>query len=264
MNILVCIKQVPDPESAFAVDPERPRLDANSIGDRQMNRFDAYALEAALRLRESGIEVCIDVVTVGPKRCGDVLKRAVGMGADRAFHLLDEFDAHSDDPQWIAGAIASWAGQGAYDLILAGVISEDRMQGVTGPALAALLHRPCATAVVTFQIFREKKVVLAEREIEEGNRDRVELDLPAVLTIQSGIHTPRYPSLSNLLRAGRKPPQWIDTAPWAMPQPKQLVILMKPPQRHRHGRLLRGNPEQKATELLSIFRDRGLLRDGTP
>lgn len=264
MNILVCIKQVPDPESAFAVDPETPRLDANSMGELQMNRFDAYALEAALRLRESGIEVRIDAVTVGPKRCGDVLKRAVGMGADRAFHLIDEFDAHADDPQWIAWAIASWARQGAYDLVLAGVISEDRMQGVTGPALAALLHLPCATAVVALQPSMEKKIVRAEREIEEGNRDIVELDLPAVLTIQSGIHTPRYPSLSNLLRAGRKPPQRIETAPWAMPQTKQSVILMNHPQRHRHGRLLGGSPEQKAAELLAIFRDRGLLRDGAP
>ncbi|MBI9082051.1 MAG: electron transfer flavoprotein subunit beta/FixA family protein [Desulfobacterales bacterium] len=264
MKILVCIKQVPDPESAFAVDPEAPRLDANTIGDLQMNRFDAYALEAALRLRESGIEIRIDAVTVGPKRCGDVLKRAVGMGADRAFHLLDEFEANADDPQWIAWAIASWARQEAYDLVLAGVISEDRMQGVTGPALAALLDLPCATAVAAFQLSTEKKIVRAEREIEEGNRDIVELDLPAVLTIQSGIHTPRYPSLSNLLRAGRQPPQCIQTAPQVMPQPKQSVVLMNHPQRTRHGRKLGGSPEQKAAELLALFRARGLLKDGAP
>ena len=264
MNILVCIKPVPDPESAFAVDPSGKSVAPSSVSGMQMNRLDAYALEAALRLRESGVHGGIDAVSVGSHPCADVLKRAVGMGADRGFHLLDDVDAHANDPQWIAGAIAAWARPGAYDLILAGVVSEDLMQGVTGPALAALLQLPCATAVVAFELSAEKTAVRAEREIEEGNRDVVELDLPAVLTIQSGVHTPRYPSLSNLLRAGRQPPRSIQTDPQALPVPRQSVVRMDYPRRTRHGRMLGGSPEQKAAELLALFRDRGLLKDGVP
>ena len=265
MNILVCIKQVPCPESPFTVDVGGVRIDAASIGEWQMNRFDAHALEAALQLRESGVEARIDAVSVGPPRCADVLKRAVGMGADRGFLLLDESRRCDDDPQWVASAIAEWARPGGYHLVLTGIISEDAMQGVTGPALAVRLGLPWATAVVSFQTAPQTRDrLLVERELEEGRRHRLELDLPALLTIQSSDQTPRYPSLSNLLRAGRRPPESIDTSTLELPLPRQSQVSLAPPRRRRSGRRLDGSAAQKAEELLLFFRHRGLIREVLP
>jgi electron transfer flavoprotein beta subunit len=264
MKILVCIKQVPDPESAFSVDAGAPRIDDASIGGFQMNRFDAHALEAALRIRESGVGARIDTVSLGPGRCSDVLKRALGMGADRAFHLLDEDENHAADPLWNAAAMAAWAEPAGYDLILTGIISEDLMQGATGPALAARLDLPWATAVVALETDPEKRTVRAEREIEGGNRDMVELRLPALLTIQSGMHTPRYPSLSNLLRAGRKPPPCIDIDPEVLPPTQQRTCRIFVPGRRRHFRTIDGSPREKAMALLGLFKESGLLKETTP
>lgn len=264
MNILVCIKQVPCPESAFAVDAEAARIDAAGIGEWQMNRFDAHALEAALQLRESGLEARIDAVSVGPSRCTEVLKRAVGMGADRAFLLLDDTGRCEDDPQWVASVVARWARSEDYHLILTGIISEDGMNGVTGPALAARLGVPWATAVVCLGLDAEAGPLWVERELEEGRRHRLELELPALLTVQSSDRTPRYPSLSNLLRAGRRPPECRETDAMAPPSPQRTVVSLAPPRRRRDGRRLNGSPEQKAEALIRFLGQRGVIREVSP
>lgn len=264
MNILVCIKQVPCPESAFSVDAEAPRIDAAGIDEWQMNRFDAHALEAALQLRESGVEARIDAVSVGPSRCAEALKRAVGMGADRAFLLLDEAGRCGDDPQWVAAAIAHWARSEDYHLILTGIISEDGMNGVTGPALAARLGLPWATAVVSLHLDSAAGPLFVDRELEEGRRHRLELILPALLTVQSSDRTPRYPSLSNLLRAGRRPPECRETDAMDLPSPHRQTVSLAPPRRRRDGRRLDGSPAQKAEALIRLLGQRGLMREVSP
>ncbi|MBW1789717.1 MAG: electron transfer flavoprotein beta subunit/FixA family protein, partial [Deltaproteobacteria bacterium] len=144
MKILVCIKQVPDPEMPVRVD-ERGRV-ARPEGDLKywMNHADEFAVEEAILIKEAGFGTTVDVLTVGPGYAAQVLERAMGMGADNGVHiLLPEEDFLS--PLNTASYIAAYALNKGYDLILTGVMGEDHMQGQVGAMLAELLSFPCAT-----------------------------------------------------------------------------------------------------------------------
>lgn len=256
MNILVCIKQVPDPETlVFPEDGSGPVR----AGGFRMNRFDEFALEEALRIREQLGTVRVEAVTVGPQRTVEVLKRAMGMGADSAF-LVPAAAADLADPFAVAARIAAFARGRGYDLVLTGVMSEDAQQAQVGPMLAALLELPCATAVVSQQLTPGAATVRVKRELEGGRRERVSLDLPALLTIQTGINTPRYPTLSNLLRANRTPPERFDAETGALPKARQQVLGTVAPQQHRAGRELTGSTVEKARTLLGLLREKGLIQ----
>ena len=133
------------------------------------------------------------------------------------------------------------------------------MQGHVGPMIAQRLARPCATAVIFEKIASDKKTIYLEREIEGGSRDTLELQLPAVLTIQSGINSPRYPSLSNLLRANRLELEKIHADDLAQDVFPEILDYIVYPQKTRSGTVLKGSEEEKATQLIRILRDRDLL-----
>ncbi|GBC59210.1 electron transfer flavoprotein subunit beta [Desulfonema ishimotonii] len=251
MKMLVCVKQVPASESAGPGDTALP-------DDFRMNRSDEYAVEEALLIREAFRGGTVEVVTVGPERAAEVLKRAVGMGADHATHILTP-EAEFPDPFVTAALIAEHARHRDYDLILAGVMSEDMMQGQVGPMVAELLALPCATAVIAAQVAPASGMVYAEREIEGGSREMLEIRLPALLTLQTGINRPRYPALSHLLRAARQGMETVEAGSPGVPLSRQRVIRTDIPAKQRQGRILKGTPEQKADTLLTIFREKGLI-----
>ncbi len=251
MKILVCVKQVGMPVSAESADTARPN-------DFRMNRFDEYAIEEAILIREAFKPASTDVITAGPERAAEVLKRAVGMGADRCIHILTP-EEDFPDPSAIASLIAEYARHHEYDLVLAGVMSEDMMQGQVGPMAAELLGLPCATAVIAVDVSPEAGTVNAEREIEGGSREMLEIRLPAFLTIQTGINRPRYPALSHLLRASRQGVETIKAASLNPSPPRQSVVGTDVPTGQRQGQVLKGTPEQKAEHLLTIFREKGLI-----
>jgi len=256
VKILVCVKQVCEPETAFSFEASRPWLRQPATVRYQMNSFDEYALEGALLLKEGLPGVGLDALSVGPARAATVLQRAQGMGADRAIHILSQ-----DEPEALALAtwIAAWARAQDYHLILCGAMSQDAMQGLVGPMLAELLGLPLATSVVKLELRPGQAAIYVERELEGGWRDCLELPLPAVLTIQSGINRPRYPSLSNLLRAKQTKPHTLEaTALPAAPARLELVAV-DPPQRTRAGRRLEGDIQDKARQLAAILRERALL-----
>ena len=150
-------------------------------------------------IKETLSDVCIDVISVGCARAVDAIKRSIGMGADNGVHIEHEDEEHLS-PALIGSWIAQYAKHHEYKLILTGAMSEDCMNGQTGPMIAAHLRLPCATGIVCEKVASDEKSIYVEREIEGGKRDTLELDLPAVLTIRSGNHIPRYPVLSKLLR----------------------------------------------------------------
>ena len=201
MKILVCIKQVCESKSPIQIDAHARWIQAEAITGYKMNRFDEFAIEEAVLLKEAYPGISIDAITLGPLRSAEVIKRAIGMGADHGVHLVTESEGYLN-PFTIASRISDYARDKNYTLFLAGVMSEDLMQGQVGPMVAACLSLPWATAVIRQQMAPDNKSVFVEREIEGGSRDKLQLQLPAVLTIQSGINTPRYPSLSNLLSVG--------------------------------------------------------------
>lgn len=258
MNILVCLKQVSDPETAFALQASPPVLRLPPGTRYQMNGFDEYALEEALLIKEAVAGCALDALTVGPVRAAAVLQRAGGMGADRGIHILTS-EEPEPDALGLATWIAAWAREQDYGLILCGVMSQDAMQGLVGPMLAELLGWPLATSVVQAQVRPGQQAVYAEREVEGGWRDCLELPLPALLTIQSGINRPRYPTLSNLLRAKQTRPHTIAAASLSRaPQGLELVGLA-PPVRSRAGCRLEGSTQDKARQLAAMLRERALL-----
>lgn len=259
MNILVCIKQVPDLDQLPVELQADGQITVGAPPELRMNRFDEFAVEAALQLKEARGKIHIDAVSVGTAAVLAVIKRAVGMGVDQGI-LLDTGDRTDPGPAEVARRIARCAGRKHYDLILTGSWSEDGMNGQVGPMTAALLDRPCATQVISLKLALDQTQVDVEREVEGGSRERLQLRLPALLALQSGINRPRYPSLSNLLRANRQAVETLvaeDGAGGA--DPVACLGFMQPP-RTRAGRVLGGSPQEKAETFLTLLREKAFIR----
>ena len=259
MHILVCVKQVPEIEQLTIHAEADGTVVLGAASELRMNRFDEFAVEAAVGLKETLPGVRIDAVSVGPEAALAVIKRAIGMGADQGA-LLDSSDRSDPGPAEVARRIARFAGQRQYDLIFTGAWSEDGMNGQVGPMTAALLDLPCATQVMALELDADQRHVAVEREVEGGCRERLQLCLPALLALQSGINRPRYPSLSNLLRANRQPLAIVpDDAEAGNGDPVSCQGLMRPP-RSRAGRPLEGTLEEKAAAFWALLKERGLIR----
>lgn len=254
MRILVAVKQIMAPETRRRIDAAGRRVVPDGPVTYWLNRFDEFAVEAAIGLKESRPGVEVDAATVGPARAAQVLERAVGMGADRGRHLLSETDW--DLPPWaVARHLAALAGD--YDLVICGAMSEDEMNGQTGPMLARLLGRPWATYVMALEVSIDGRVISVEREIEGGRRDCLELDLPALITVQSGLNRPRYPSLSNVLRAKAQPPEVIMVE--RPDGPREEVVAVSEPVKTRAALVLEGDTRAKAERLRDILKEKALI-----
>ena len=257
MNILVCIKQVL--AAAVRVFPDADTRWIRSDSDEYvMNRFDEFAVEAALQLREALSDGRVDVISVGPERAEAVIRRALGMGADDGIHIITK-TCGPIPPAVTAALMAASVRNRNYDLILTGVMSEDDMNAQVGPAMAEMLDLPCATAVIQIER-RGISTVYVEREMEGGMRDALEIRLPALLSVQSGAHPPRYPSLSRMLRANRRPIETIPSTDLGMTAPDIHVVRTAFPGKTRAGYFLEGSASEKAAQLLKIFQTRSLMR----
>ncbi|MFH0974480.1 MAG: electron transfer flavoprotein subunit beta/FixA family protein [Spirochaetota bacterium] len=200
MKIVVCIKQVPDMESKFVV--ANNKVDESQIAFK-MNDFDEFAVEAALQLKEkAGGEVVI--VSVGPERIVKDIRQAFAMGADWGVHVNDpQIDA--GDSFVVASAIQKTVAKiGGADLILTGVMSNDNQNALTGVMVADMLNMPHCTNIVKLVLGGDSKSITVNRELEGGLNEVVEMPLPAVLSIQSGINQPRYPTLPGIMKAKKK------------------------------------------------------------
>jgi electron transfer flavoprotein beta subunit len=260
MNILVCVKQVPESDTPIRIDDGTGWIQTDEISGFRMNRLDEFAMEEAVLIKEAlaHAHTIIDAVTVGPERSADVIRRSIGMGADSGIHIVTESEQYQSSFE-IAAWIAAYARSKPYDLLLTGAMSEDNMQGQVGPMLASRLALPWATSVIMQKIAADEKTVYVEREIEGGCRHALEMELPAVLTIQSGINRPRYPSLSNLLRANRLKLEKIQPGDLAQQTSPEILDRIAYPQKARAGKVLKGTAEEKATQLIRLLRERALL-----
>ncbi|MFH1153703.1 MAG: electron transfer flavoprotein subunit beta/FixA family protein [Pseudomonadota bacterium] len=245
MTLLVLVKQVPIPEEPSGM---------------EMNRFDEYAVEEALRIRELFPGVQVHVMTLGPEGAGKVVKRALGMGADAGIHVItpeNEFPGSALTAARAAAAINNHA----YDLILTGILSQDRMEGQVGPLMAEYLGIPCAVGVVETALDPEDGSIRVEREMEAGFRDCISMRLPAVLAVQAGINRPRYPSLSHVLAAGKKTVHLVRASdlPGAPFAETQHILDLIPPEKTRAGVFVNGTCRDKAEELLHVLQQRGVI-----
>ena len=199
MKILVCVKQVPQKDAPLKLNESGTWIREDV--SYEVNEPDAYALEEALRQKEKhGGEVV--VITAGPARAQQVLREALAKGADRAIHLEDDAFFGLDALN-TARAIAAAIQDEQFDLIFTGLQSDDYGFAQTGVILAELLGWPHATIIM--QIEKSDSGIRVKRELESGFFQFVDMPLPAVLTIQSGINKLRYATLIGIKQAKNKP-----------------------------------------------------------
>lgn len=247
MKIGVCIKQVPSRESELAVNAAGTWVNATDSYDS--SEPDNYALEAGLLLKEQhGGEVV--VILLGPASATETVKTSLAKGADRAIHILNE-ELERLDPLQIAGIIAESAREEQFDLILTGLQSDDLGFGQTGVLLAELLGIAHSTVVVDIQVDGDQ--LHLKRELEAGWSQSGTMSLPGVLTVQSGINSPRYATFKAIIAAKRKEIRSVP-CPDALPASQQLVRLYVP-EVSKHTQMLDGSPAEQAAALINKLKN---------
>ncbi len=247
MNIIVLAKHAPDPESEIKVAGDGKSVDtAGLVYD--INDWDRYAVEEAIRIKEEkGGEVV--VVGVG-SNCDDTLRKCLAMGADRAIKI--PVDTGLDAYQ-TAEVIKEAIKDEKFDMIFAGLMSQDLNNSLVGVLLAAMLDLPFATAVTSVKV--EDGKVVVTRELEGGYQEEVELPTPCVLTIQSGINEPRYVSIMGIKRAKTKEMKEVSISPTMSTVEVEKMYL--PPV--KKAEMITGDPSQVAEKIIEILKDRGLI-----
>jgi electron transfer flavoprotein beta subunit len=250
MKIGVCVKQVPAKDAPLAVADGGAWIREADIGF-EMNEPDAYALEEALRLKEKHNGEVV-AISMGPERAKQAIKEALAKGADRAIHIADA-EFFKLDPLSSARSIAAAIKNENFDLILTGLQSDDQGFGQTGVLLAELLDRPHATIIMQIDV-AEGRMKL-KRELEAGLFQWVELPLPAVLSIQSGINKPRYATLKGIMAAKKKEISTVERASLGVPDaPTQRVERIYVPQKTKKTEFITGQPKEIAAKLVEKLR----------
>jgi len=258
MQILVCVKQVPDKDSRYKIDAAGTGIPEEDLVF-ETNESDQYALEEALRLKEKfGGEVVL--LSLGDERVLKSIKNGLAMGADRALHLTGP-EFHGSDAHVVATAIhRAIAGQ-TFDVVFTGVQSDDLAFGQTGTILAELLGWAHATIVMEVAVNPEGKTVQVKRELESNLFEKVEIHLPAVLAIQSGINQPRYATLKGIMQAKKKEiktlsPQDLGMQPGDIGPAGSRVDHQRLsfPEKKKKTVLIEGEPEEAARKLMESLR----------
>ena len=247
MKIVVAIKQVPARDSQLRIASTGGWIDEADL-TYEINEPDAYALEEGLQLKEKhGGEVV--VLCAGPARAAQTIREALAKGADRAIHIEGE-TLGALDPLAGARRLAAALKPESADLILTGLQSDDLGYGQTGVILAELLGLPHATIVMRVETAPEG--IRVKRELEDGWFQHVELPLPALLTIQSGINKLRYATLMGIKKARTKEIRRVtpDQLGAEAGAPSILLERVYLPERTKRTQLWEGNPREAAAQLV--------------
>jgi electron transfer flavoprotein beta subunit len=201
MKIAVCVKQVP--EGTRRIDPQTKRLDRS--GEGALNAFDAHAVEEALRIKERVGDGEVVLVSMGPARAADALRKALAMGADRAVLVTDD-SAAGADLVGTSRVLTAALEREAPDLVLFGQQAADGDGAVMWAAVADRLRKPVISQAAELTI--ENGKIRGKRQTEYGY-DVIEAPLPAVIAVSDAINEPRYPSLKGIMGAKAKPQETL-------------------------------------------------------
>jgi electron transfer flavoprotein beta subunit len=258
MKVLVVVRQVPDSTTIIKIRPDGQDIDRAGI-KMVVNPFDEFAIEQAVQLREKRKDVeSVTALIVGPGQAAEALRIALAVGADDGIHLQDSAFDKLDELQ-TAALIAAAVKGGNYGLILIGKQEIDLDSGQLGPALAELLDLPHVGATVKLELAADGKAFTARRRIE-GAEEVVQVPLPALVTCDKGLCEMRYPSLPNLMKAKKKPVKVLKAAdvPGLAEASANLggisMNAFQPPPERPPGKLLTGEPEEAAKELVRLLR----------
>ena len=252
MNIAVCVKRIPKTDDAdiFIEKDGRDIKKDNLVF--HLNDWDGYAVREAVRLKEEYGGGTVTVLTIGPEESKEVLTRCLAMGADKAVKIEEP---PVQDGRLISKILAQAIKDHACDLILTGVQAEDDGCGQVGPGLAQMLGLPHAAIVNRVEIAGDR--VKVKRELEGGIEEVVDLKLPAVLTIQTGINEPKYVSLAAILEAEDKEMEEVPLEKMGIahdqPLDETIEQVFFPPV-GKMAEILKGNPEEVVTQLTEILK----------
>ncbi len=256
MNIVVCIKQVPE-TTEVRVDPETNALIREGIKGI-VNPFDENAIEAALQLREAhGGKVT--AISMGPPQAEEALRHALAMGADEAILLTDAAFRGSDTLATSYALAAAVKKIGDVDLVLCGKQAIDGDTGQVGPGMAERLGFPQVTFAIELEVADGK---LRARRVLDDLFEVIEVKLPAVVTVVKQINEPRFPGMRNVLKAKRAEIiKW--TAADLEADPTQVgfdgsptqVLKVWPPEKRSGGQMLEGEPDQVVERLAGIIKE---------
>ena len=244
MRIAVCVKRVPDTETRVKIGSDGASIDEAGV-KFILNPYDEFAVEEALQRREKAGVGEVVVVTLGTDAAQETLRTALAMGADRG--VLLKTDQIPADGLATAKALAAELRGGGYDLVLFGKMAVDDYNHQVGPMVAELLGLPCVTAVAHLELDGGSGV--AEREIE-GGVEVVEFALPAVLTAEKGLNTPRYPALKGIMAAKKKP---VEVKPTSLEAARLSVTALRLPPERQGGRIV-GEGADAVPELVRLLR----------
>ncbi len=258
MNVIVCMKQVPDTETLIKIKPDGSGIVTDEI-KYVMNPYCEFAVEEALRIKEKQGGAAI-LVSMGPARTVEALRTGLAMGADRSIHLNDPAFEGSD-AFTTAKALAEVIKKEQYDLILCGKQAVDDDMAQVGPALAEMLNIPHVTLITKLEISADKKKAKVEREID-GGKEVIEVALPAVFTCQKGLNEPRYASLPGIMKAKKKEVKPINVAALGVPADqvgaagaKTKILKYTPPPTRPPGKVISGEVLDAAKNLVRLLRE---------
>ncbi|NIS61226.1 MAG: electron transfer flavoprotein subunit beta [Proteobacteria bacterium] len=261
MEIIVCIKRIPETADAdIVVDKTGRDIDRKGLVF-DINEWDNYAVEEAILLKEK-YGGSVTVISLGPEEANETLRKALAMGADHAIRLTDPAFEGSDGYA-IARILSRAIGPLPYDLILTGVQTEDDGYGQVGPTLAEILRIPHAAIVNNIEEIENGRTRV-HRELEGGLDEVVDLELPAVLTIQSGINEPRYVSIMGIRRVAKMEIKVLDLHELSMKpdevgEPGSMTVVERIffPTIGEGAQILEGTVDEIADKVVSILKEKG-------
>ncbi|NCN26501.1 electron transfer flavoprotein subunit beta/FixA family protein [bacterium] len=255
MKIAVVVKQTPDTETKANLGAAG--LETNGV-KFILNPYDEFAVEEAINVRDK-VKGEATVISLGPDRVIDAMRTALAMGCDNAIHVkVSEEDLAKCDSYVVAKGLAEAIKQkGPFDLVFAGKQAIDDDALAVPQMLAAFLDWPRATVVTKLEVNAEAKTAKANRAIEAGAEEVIELQLPAIIAANKGLNTPRYASLPGIMKAKKKPVDVLElSALGTGPQDSKVEMggFELPPEKQA-GKIFKGSAEELAKQIASALRN---------
>jgi len=262
MDIIVCVKHVPETaEADIRIDSTGKSIEKTGLVF-DINEWDDYAVEEAVRIKEK-LGGTVTVITVGSEDADSTLRKCLARGADKAIRVTDP-KLEGSDGYAIAKVLSKVIKDLPHDLILTGAQAGDDGYAVVGPALAQLLGIPHATLVKKIEFKNGTAVV--NRELEGGLEEIVEVKLPAVLTIQTGINEPRYVSIMGIRKAMKKEIKVLSLADIGLSENEVgeagswiRIEKMYIPPVEKQAEFVKGSPDEVAAKIAELLKARGLV-----
>lgn len=257
MNIIVCVRQTPDTEAKITIGPDAKSVVTDGL-KFVMGPYDEYSHEAAVQMKEK-LGGTVTAVSFGPDRVQETLRNCLAIGADEAVHI-DAKGVDEDDSLAIATALAAQIKTMPHDLVFTSTKGVDSDRGQVGPMLAELLGVPYAGPASEVEVEDGGRSVLVTRDAE-GGREKIRVQLPAVVSAQKGLREPRYASLMNIMKAKKKPISTKTLADLGLDgsiggKVKVRTEVMEYPPSRPPGRLVDGGTtEEKVRELVRLLRE---------